>query len=94
MSARGKKSPAKGRAGVAEAVKPQLTLVQGASTPLPAGVPQYLTVSEVAAMLRLTPKGIYKMVNEKRIPFRKAGAQLLFDPKEIDEWTKVSKEKG
>ncbi|MBV8857880.1 MAG: helix-turn-helix domain-containing protein [Acidobacteria bacterium] len=87
MSARSKKAPA-------AASKPQLTLVQGAPAPLPAGVPQYLTVSEVAAMLRLTPKGIYKMVNEKRIPFRKAGAQLLFDPREIDEWTKPGAEKG
>ena len=88
MSARGKKAPAKGHAGEAEASKPQLKLVTSPATS-PVGVPQYLTVSEVAAMLRLTPKGIYKMVNEKRIPFRKAGAQLLFDPKEIDEWTKA-----
>lgn len=91
MSAAGKRA-AKGRAG--EAGKPQLSLVQGASAPPSSGVPQYLTVSEVAAMLRLTPKGIYKMVNEKRIPFRKAGAQLLFDPREIDEWTKPGSEKG
>lgn len=92
MKVTGKKAAAKGRAG--EAVKPQLTLVQVPPAPLPAGVPQYLTVSEVATMLRLTPKGIYKMVNEKRIPFRKAGAQLLFDPREIDEWTKPGAEKG
>ena len=92
MKATGKKAPAKERAG--EAVKPQLSLIQGAPAPIPAGVPQYLTVSEVATMLRLTPKGIYKMVNEKRIPFRKAGAQLLFNPKEIDEWTKSSADKG
>jgi excisionase family DNA binding protein len=94
MRARGRKAEAKGRAGQAEAAKPQLTLVQSAPGQLPAGVPQYLTVSEVATMLRLTPKGIYKMVNEKRIPFRKAGAQLLFDPREIDEWTKPGASKG
>lgn len=94
MSAAGKKAGAKGRAGGADASKPQLQLVQNAPAQLPAGVPQYLTVSEVAAMLRLTPKGIYKMVNEKRIPFRKAGTQLLFDSKEIDEWTKPSTAKG
>jgi excisionase family DNA binding protein len=68
--------------------------VQSAPAQLPAGAPQYLTVAEVAAMLRLTPKGIYKMVNEKRIPFRKAGAQLLFEQREIDEWTKTSTAKG
>jgi len=91
MRATGKKATAKGHGA---AVKPHLSLVQGAPVQLPAGVPQYLTVDEVAAMLRLTPKGIYKMVHEKRIPFRKAGAQLLFDPKEIDEWTKTCAGKG
>lgn len=86
------KKAAKGRAG--DAVKPQLSLMASVPAPRPAGVPQYLTVSEVATMLRLTPKGIYKMVNEKRIPFRKAGAQLLFDPREINEWTKTGASKG
>lgn len=61
---------------------------------LPPGVPQFLTVAEVAAMLRLTPKAIYKMVHERRIPFRKAGTQLLFNPKEIDEWTKAGAERS
>lgn len=56
----------------------------------PARAPQLLTVAEVAAMLRLTPKGIYRMVSERRIPFRRAGAQLLFDVAEIDAWTKSS----
>jgi excisionase family DNA binding protein len=93
VSAAGKKAAAKARPRAGAASKPQLTLVQGAAAQLPPGVPQYLTVSEVAAMLRLTPKGIYKMVNEKRIPFRKAGAQLLFNPKEIDEWTKRGSDK-
>lgn len=92
MRATGKK-PRKGHAGNAEVSKPQLTLVQGAA-PAAAGVSHYLTVPEVASMLRLTPKGIYKMVHEKRIPFRKAGAQLLFDAREIDEWTKTGASKG
>lgn len=87
MSARGKKAPAQGRAG-AEAVKPQLTLVQGAPAPLPAGVPQYLTLAEVAAMLRCRPSTIYQLVHKKRIPFRKRGRQLLFEAREIDQWTK------
>ena len=76
----------KGRAG--EAVKPQLTLVQGAA-PLPAGVPQYLTVNEVAAMLRRRPSTIYQLVHKKKIPFRKCGRQLLFEAGEIDQWTKT-----
>lgn len=69
MSAKGKKTQTKRHVGDG-AVKPQLKLVAPPGQ-LPAGVPQYLTVSEVATMLRLTPKGIYKMVNKKRISFRK-----------------------
>lgn len=88
MSASGKKSPAKGRSAEASAPKPQLTLVQGASAPLPAGVPQFLTINEVAAMLRCRPSTIYQLVHKKRIPFRKRGRQLLFEAHEIDEWTK------
>ncbi len=53
-------------------------------------LPQFLTVVEVARMLRCKPRTIYSMVSQKRIPFRKAGRQLLFDPKEIDQWTKTS----
>jgi excisionase family DNA binding protein len=83
VSAAGKK--AKGRGGEAEALKPQLKLVP---TPLPAGVPHYLTLDEVAVMLRCRPSTIYQLVHKKRIPFRKRGRQLLFEAREIDEWTK------
>ena len=85
MSATGKKAT-KGRAG--EAVKPQLTLVPGAPAQLPAGVPQYLTINEVATLLRCQPSTIYQLVHKKRIPFRKRGRQLLFEAREIDQWTK------
>jgi excisionase family DNA binding protein len=88
MKVTGKKAAAKGRAG--EAVQPQLTLVASVPAPLPAGVPQYLTVDEVAAMLRCKTRTIYQMVSERRIPFRKAGKLLLFDSDEIDRWTQES----
>jgi hypothetical protein len=42
----------KERAGTAEASKPQLQLVTGAPSSLPAGVPQFLTINEIVAMLR------------------------------------------
>jgi excisionase family DNA binding protein len=50
--------------------------------------PQFLTVEEIAEMLRLKPRTIYNMVSQRRIPFRKAGRQLLFDVGEIEEWTR------
>ena len=56
-------------------------------------VPRFLTVEEVALMLRCKVRTIYNMVSQRRIPFRKAGRLLLFDSKEIEEWTKVNAEK-
>jgi excisionase family DNA binding protein len=53
---------------------------------LPAGVRQYLTAAEIAVMLRKELKTIYTMVGQRRIPFRRCGRELLFDPEEIDEW--------
>ena len=55
---------------------------------LRSNTPQFLTVEEVAEMLRLKPRTIYNMVSQRRIPFRKAGRQLLFDVGEIEEWTR------
>ncbi len=65
-------------------------LARKVQTELLLRLPQFLTVEEVALMLRCKPRTIYNMVSQKRIPFRKAGRQLLFDSKEIDQWTKSS----
>jgi excisionase family DNA binding protein len=86
MSVNVKKGLGNERAGTAGASKPQLKLVPGA--PAPTGMPQYLTIDEVAAMLRCRPSTIYQLVHKKRIPFRKRGRQLLFEAGEIDAWTK------
>lgn len=56
----------------------------------PALVPTFLNVSEVAAMLRVKERTIYNMVSQRRIPYRKAGRLLLFDVREIEEWTKTN----
>jgi putative molybdopterin biosynthesis protein len=65
------------------------------STPEPrSNAPQFLTVMEVAEMLRLKPRTIYNMVSQHRIPFRKAGRQLLFDVGEIEEWTRSNAAEG
>jgi excisionase family DNA binding protein len=84
MSARGKK----GGAGQAAATAPRLKLVESPPVQLPSGVPHYLTLPEVATMLRCKASTIYQLVHKKRIPFRKRGRQLLFEAGEIDQWTK------
>ena len=50
--------------------------------------PQFLTVAEVAELLRLKPRTIYEMVSERRIPYRKAGDRTIFLLGEILKWTK------
>lgn len=60
---------------------------------LPDPLPKFLGLKEVAALLRLKPRTIYNMVSQRRIPFRKAGRQLLFVLEEIDQWTKPDLEK-
>lgn len=81
-------SSKKGRAAAGEVSKPRLKLVAGASPSLPAGVPQFLTIDEVATMLRCRPSTIYQLVHKRKIPYRKRGRQLLFEAGEIDQWTK------
>jgi putative molybdopterin biosynthesis protein len=58
------------------------------SVQLPESLPKFLTVPEVAALLRLSERTIYDMVSQRRIPFRKAGDRTLFDRDEILAWTK------
>jgi excisionase family DNA binding protein len=51
-------------------------------------VSNYLTVTEVAKLLRQKPRTIYAWVADRRIPHYKPGRALLFDPDEIDRWVK------
>ncbi len=45
-----------------------------------------LTVTEMADWLRLTPKGIYALVEARRIPFVKISNRLRFSQAEIERW--------
>ena len=47
---------------------------------------EFLTLKEVAGLLRLTTKTIYKMVGRKQIPYTKVSNRLLFRSKEIEAW--------
>ena len=54
-------------------------------------VPTYLTVNEVAQLLKIKPRTIYEMVAQHRIPYRKPpGSNILrFDLHEILLWLKA-----
>jgi excisionase family DNA binding protein len=52
-------------------------------------LPTFLTVDEVAEMLRVKPRTIYDWVSQRRVPFRKAGDRTVFLLEEILEWTRT-----
>jgi excisionase family DNA binding protein len=50
-------------------------------------LPQFLTVEEVAELLRVSPRSVYDWVSQGVIPHRKAGRRTIFLLDEILEWT-------
>jgi excisionase family DNA binding protein len=49
---------------------------------------KFLNVKELADLLRITPRTVYEMVSQGRIPYRKAGDRTIFLLDEILEWTR------
>ncbi|SLM18283.1 DNA binding domain protein, excisionase family (fragment) [uncultured spirochete] len=48
---------------------------------------EFLSVEEVAALLKTTRGYVYKLVCERRLPcYKPNGGRLLFDPVEIEEF--------
>ena len=48
-----------------------------------------MTVKEVAALLRVSPQTLYKMLEQGSIPAVKIGSQWRFDRDQIREWIKT-----
>jgi excisionase family DNA binding protein len=67
---------------------------ENAQAPKPSGKPQFLTVDELAEMLRVKPRTIYEMVSQGRIPYRKVGRRVVFLLAEILEWTNPKSRPG
>ena len=49
--------------------------------------PSFLTVEELAEMLRVEVRTVYSWVSKGTVPFRKAGRRTVFLLDEIMEWT-------
>ena len=49
--------------------------------------PCFLTVEELAEMLRVEVRTVYSWVSQEKVPFRKAGRRTIFLIDEILEWT-------
>ena len=55
-------------------------------------MPKFLTVEEVAELLRVSPRSVYDWVSNREIPFHKAGRRTIFLLDEILEWTEKKDE--
>jgi excisionase family DNA binding protein len=51
-----------------------------------------MTVKEVAALLRVSPQTLYKMLEQRSIPAVKVGSQWRFDRDQIREWIRKQSE--
>jgi excisionase family DNA binding protein len=51
--------------------------------------PSFLTVEELAEMLRVEVRTVYSWVSKGSVPFRKAGRRTVFLLDEILEWTEA-----
>ena len=56
----------------------------GGSAPL-------LAVTQVAELLNVRPRHIYRLVSERRIPYIKLGKLLRFEPAVITDWIQASR---
>ena len=45
-----------------------------------------VSVREMASILGLRPSTLYKYVSRRKIPYKKIGERVLFDPTEIRVW--------
>jgi excisionase family DNA binding protein len=50
-------------------------------------LPKFLTVEEVAELLRVSSRSVYDWVSQDTIPHRKAGRRTIFLMNEVLEWT-------
>ena len=50
-----------------------------------------LTVTEVAELLRLTPKGVYSLIENRRIPFVKVSNRVRFFESDVISWLRKNR---
>jgi excisionase family DNA binding protein len=54
---------------------------------------QFLTVQDVAKILKVSPVWVYQLVREKRIPFYRVEKCVRLSPSEIHEWLEKGRNK-
>ena len=53
-------------------------------------IPRYLRVRQAAIYIGLASKTVYRLAEERRIPFIRKGRTLLFDRLALDKWMQDS----
>ena len=59
--------------------------------PIPADLPQLLTMDQLAERLGVTHRHVRRLVAEKRVPYLKVGRFIRFNPMEIATWLDQSR---
>lgn len=54
---------------------------------------EFMTLAEVADLLRVNPKTVYRLVSKRRIPATMVGSQWRFDKSAIEGWLKSKSNK-
>jgi excisionase family DNA binding protein len=52
--------------------------------------PRYLDIRGAATYLSRSPRALYTLVHERRIPFIKQGGRVMFDRVALDRWMNAS----
>jgi excisionase family DNA binding protein len=55
-------------------------------------LPQLLTLTEVATLLKLNERTIRRMISTRRLPCVRIGRQLRFDPEALSRWLQAREE--
>jgi len=73
--------------------RPDILEARGPSRLGSSHMPQeYLTLKDVAELLKLSEKTIYRLAQAGRLPGFKAGGQWRFDKSDIESWTDRQKQ--
>ena len=49
-------------------------------------IAELLSVKELARLIKVNKNTLYLWVNQRKIPYIKLGAKVLFDEKDIESW--------
>lgn len=60
---------------------------QNDRTHIPPNLPTLWTVEDVASYLRVATQSVYRWTSENKIPYRKVGGALRFEPEDVKTWS-------